>query len=91
MKTFSGDQIAIAKETGRKLGMGTNMYLSSSLLRESKDETNSALPIDELIEKADGFAGLFPEHKYEIVRRLHDRKHISGMTGDGTGSVMLLP
>lgn len=60
MKTFSGDQIAIAKETGRKLGMGTNMYLSSSLLRESKDETNSALPIDELIEKADGFAGLFP-------------------------------
>lgn len=39
--------------------MGTNMYLSSSLLRESKDETNSALPIDELIEKADGFAGLF--------------------------------
>ncbi|KAK9207584.1 hypothetical protein WN943_017873 [Citrus x changshan-huyou] len=55
------DQIAIAKETGRKLGMGTNMYLSSSLLRESKDETNSALPIDELIEKADGFAGLFPD------------------------------
>ncbi|XP_052292088.1 LOW QUALITY PROTEIN: ATPase 11, plasma membrane-type [Citrus sinensis] len=81
-KMITGDQIAIAKETGRKLGMGTNMYLSSSLLRESKDETNSALPIDELIEKADGFAGLFPEHKYEIVRRLHDRKHISGMTGD---------
>ncbi|GAY41840.1 hypothetical protein CUMW_062500 [Citrus unshiu] len=58
------DQIAIAKETGRKLGMGTNMYLSSSLLRESKDETNSALPIDELIEKADGFAGLFPAHQW---------------------------
>lgn len=32
MKTFSGDQLAIAKETGRRLGMGTNMYLSSSLL-----------------------------------------------------------
>lgn len=63
--------------------MGTNMYPASSLLGESKDETNSALPIDELIEKADGFAGVFPEHKYEIVRRLQDRKHICGMTGDG--------
>nr|POE51439.1 atpase 6, plasma membrane-type [Quercus suber] len=40
----------------------------------------SALPIDELIEKADGFAGVFPEHKYEIVRRLQDKEHICGMT-----------
>jgi len=57
---FSGDQLAIGKETGRRLGMGTNMYPSSSLLGAHKDESIAALPVDELIEKADGFAGVFP-------------------------------
>ena len=40
--------------------MGTNMYPSSSLLGDHKDESIAALPVDELIEKADGFAGVFP-------------------------------
>ncbi|KAL0343921.1 UNVERIFIED_CONTAM: Plasma membrane ATPase 1 [Sesamum angustifolium] len=60
VKMITGDQLAIAKETGRRLGMGTNMYPSSSLLGHDKDESIAALPIDELIEKADGFAGVFP-------------------------------
>lgn len=55
-----GDQLAIAKETGRRLGMGSNMYPSSSLLGKHKDEAIAHLPVDELIEKADGFAGVFP-------------------------------
>ncbi|KAI3905214.1 hypothetical protein MKX01_017460 [Papaver californicum] len=83
VKMITGDQLAIAKETGRRLGMGTNMYPSSSLLGDNKDESVAAIPIDELIEKADGFAGVFPEHKYEIVSKLQDLKHICGMTGDG--------
>lgn len=56
----AGDQLAIAKETGRRLGMGVNMYPSSSLLGDNKDKLVAALPVDELIEKADGFAGVFP-------------------------------
>lgn len=56
---FPGDQLAIGKETGRRLGMGTNMYPSSALLGENKD-TIVGLPVDDLIEKADGFAGVFP-------------------------------
>lgn len=36
------------------------MYPSSALLGQNKDESIAALPIDELIEKADGFAGVFP-------------------------------
>jgi hypothetical protein len=40
--------------------MGTNMYPSSSLLGQHKDESIASLPVDELIEKADGFAGVFP-------------------------------
>jgi len=57
---FPGDQLAIGKETGRRLGMGTNMYPSSALLGQNKDESIAALPVDDLIEKADGFAGVFP-------------------------------
>ncbi|XLU76196.1 hypothetical protein S245_035249, partial [Arachis hypogaea] len=72
-------ELAITKETGRCLGMGSNMYPSSSLLGESKDNFAS-VPVDDLIEDADGFAGVFPEHKYEIVKRLQARKHICGMT-----------
>ncbi|KAF1001775.1 hypothetical protein AG4045_015757 [Apium graveolens] len=63
LKLISGDQLAIGKETGRRLGMGTNMYPSSALLGQNKDESIAALPIDELIEKADGFAGVFPALK----------------------------
>ncbi|KAI5435763.1 hypothetical protein KIW84_022260 [Lathyrus oleraceus] len=90
VKMITGDQLAIAKETGRRLGMGTNMYPSSSLLGQSKDAAVAALPVDELIEKADGFAGVFPEHKYEIVKRLQERKHICGMTGDGVNDAPAL-
>ncbi|WZY87558.1 hypothetical protein YC2023_044293 [Brassica napus] len=87
VKMITGDQLAIAKETGRRLGMGTNMYPSSSLLSDNHTETIS---IDELIENADGFAGVFPEHKYEIVKRLQSRKHICGMTGDGVNDAPAL-
>ncbi|KAH9676319.1 ATPase 11 plasma membrane-type-related [Citrus sinensis] len=90
VKMITGDQLAIAKETGRRLGMGTNMYPSSALLGQNKDESIVALPVDELIEKADGFAGVFPEHKYEIVKRLQARKHICGMTGDGVNDAPAL-
>ncbi|OAE23027.1 hypothetical protein AXG93_3255s1060 [Marchantia polymorpha subsp. ruderalis] len=90
VKMITGDQLAIAKETGRRLGMGTNMYPSAALLGKSKDESISGLPIDELIENADGFAGVFPEHKYEIVKRLQEKKHICGMTGDGVNDAPAL-
>ncbi|XP_078170801.1 plasma membrane ATPase [Carex rostrata] len=90
VKMITGDQLAIAKETGRRLGMGTNMYPSSSLLGQNKDASLSSLPVDELIEKADGFAGVFPEHKYEIVKKLQERKHICGMTGDGVNDAPAL-
>ncbi|CAN6450934.1 unnamed protein product [Victoria cruziana] len=90
VKMITGDQLAIAKETGRRLGMGTNMYPSSSLLGQNKDASIEALPVDELIEKADGFAGVFPEHKYEIVKKLQEKKHICGMTGDGVNDAPAL-
>ncbi|KAJ3685343.1 hypothetical protein LUZ61_014507 [Rhynchospora tenuis] len=90
VKMITGDQLAIAKETGRRLRMGSNMYPSSALLGNKGSQGVGVLDIDELIEKADGFAGVFPEHKYEIVKRLQDRKHICGMTGDGVNDAPAL-
>ncbi|XP_071718816.1 plasma membrane ATPase 2-like [Rutidosis leptorrhynchoides] len=76
VKMITGDQLAIAKETGRRLGMGVNMYPSSSLLSNHKDQLVAVLSIDELTKKVDGFAGVFPEHKYEIVKIMQSKKHI---------------
>ncbi|GLT28595.1 hypothetical protein SLA2020_035150 [Shorea laevis] len=90
VKMITGDQLAIAKETGRRLGMGTNMYPSASLLGQDKDPSIASVPVEELIEKADGFAGVFPEHKYEIVKKLQELKHICGMTGDGVNDAPAL-
>lgn len=70
VKMITGDQLAIGIETGRRLGMGTNMYPSTSLLGNSKDDSLVGIPIDELIEKADGFAGVFPGNlfKYSMLK-----------------------
>ncbi|KAK6911725.1 hypothetical protein RJ641_023818 [Dillenia turbinata] len=48
VKMITGDQLAIAKEKGHCLGMGTNMHPSSVLLGEEKSATISALPVNSL-------------------------------------------
>ncbi|CAI9760593.1 unnamed protein product [Fraxinus pennsylvanica] len=85
-----GDQLAIGKEAGYWLGMGTNMYPSSSLLGQCKDESIASIPDEELIEKADSFAGVFPEHKHKIVKKLQEMKHICGITDDGVNNAPAL-
>jgi H+-transporting ATPase len=87
VKMVTGDALAIAKETAKKLDMGTNILDAASLGDAKKQETTD---VAESIEKADGFAQVFPEHKYHIVDVLQKRGHIVGMTGDGVNDAPAL-
>jgi len=87
VKMVTGDALAIAKETAKKLDMGANILDASSLGDSKKDETDE---VAESIEKADGFAQVFPEHKFHIVDVLQKRSHIVGMTGDGVNDAPAL-
>ena len=87
VKMVTGDALAIAKETAEKLGMGANI-LDASTLGDEKQQATTAM--SEAIEKADGFAQVFPEHKFHIVADLQKRGHIVGMTGDGVNDAPAL-
>jgi H+-transporting ATPase len=87
VKMVTGDQIAIAQETSRQLGLGTNI-LDASGLGDTKQQASTQTA--ESIEKADGFAQVFPEHKFFIVDVLQKRGHIVGMTGDGVNDAPAL-
>jgi H+-transporting ATPase len=87
IKMVTGDALAIAKETARKLDMGTNILDAASLGDAKKEETAE---VSESIEKADGFAQVFPEHKFHIVDILQKRGHLVGMTGDGVNDAPAL-
>ncbi len=80
VKMVTGDQVAIARETAAKLGLGTNI-LDARGFGDTKHHESAQLAAS--IEKADGFAQVFPEHKFHIVDVLQQRGHIVGMTGDG--------
>src|SRR6202167_4618239 len=85
VKMVTGDQLAIAKEMSHELGMGTNI-LDASVLRDKQKKAETAASI----EKADGFAQVFPEDKYNIVDVLQKHGHIVGMTGDGVNDAPAL-
>ena len=87
IKMVTGDALAIAQETAKKLGMGANILDASSLGDSKKEESAE---VAESIEKADGFAQVFPEHKFHIVDVLQKRGHIVGMTGDGVNDAPAL-
>jgi len=84
VKMVTGDHVAIGREIAREVGLGTNIMPASAFLDKPDSE---AQPI---IEKADGFAQVFPEHKFRIVKMLQNKGHIVGMTGDGVNDAPAL-
>ena len=84
VKMVTGDHTAIAKEIARQVNLGTDIKSVSTFIGKPDRVAGKA------VEDADGFAQVFPEHKYHIVELLQDRGHIVGMTGDGVNDAPAL-
>jgi len=84
VKMVTGDHIAVAREIAKEVNLGTNLVAASSFLDKPDRQAQS------IIEEADGFAQVFPEHKYNIVDQLQKKGHIVGMTGDGVNDAPAL-
>ena len=87
VKMVTGDQLAIAKEVARELDLGSHI-IDTEMFTNAKNYGQGQ--IEDAIEQSDGFAQVFPEHKYQIVEVLQKRKHIVGMTGDGVNDAPAL-
>ena len=84
VKMITGDHLAIAKEISRQVNLNPDIMLATSFMNLSDREA------EEIVETANGFAQLFPEHKYRIVELLQHKGHIIGMTGDGVNDAPAL-
>ena len=85
VKMVTGDQVAIGREIARQVGLGERIVDGAALGTDAADPVLVAQ-----VEEADGFAQVFPEHKYRLVRLLQSRGHIVGMTGDGVNDAPAL-
>ncbi len=85
VKMVTGDQAAIGAEIAREVGLGDTILDATDLSADSQSGQAAIM-----VENADGFAQVFPEHKYQIVRLLQQRGHIVGMTGDGVNDAPAL-
>jgi H+-transporting ATPase len=85
IKMVTGDHLAIAKQIAARLHLGGNIVPADAIfgLEVTVDQRARA-------ERADGFAQVFPEHKFEIVKALQAQGHIVGMTGDGVNDAPAL-
>jgi H+-transporting ATPase len=85
VKMVTGDHLSIARQIAGKLHLGEELVLADRAFdRDGKARD------EEAIVKADGFAQVFPEHKYAIVQAFQRADHIVGMTGDGVNDAPAL-
>ncbi|KAI9328574.1 plasma membrane ATPase [Zopfochytrium polystomum] len=80
IKMLTGDAVGIARETARQLRLGTKVY-DARILVDTTSLPGSEL--NDFIVAADGFAEVFPEHKYKVVDVLQKLGYLVAMTGDG--------
>ncbi|MGB8707663.1 MAG: plasma-membrane proton-efflux P-type ATPase [Dehalococcoidia bacterium] len=81
---LTGDNIAIAREIARQVSIGNKIIRMEEFRK--MDEAEQA----KMIEESDGFAEIYPEDKYRIVKLFQSRGHMVGMTGDGVNDAPAL-
>ncbi|MHB1280913.1 MAG: HAD-IC family P-type ATPase [Acidithiobacillus sp.] len=90
VKMVTGDNMAIAKEISGQLGLGTDILPADQVFANQADVTLIGAELRQKIAAADGFAQVFPEHKYGIVKALPTDGYLVGMTGDGVNDAPAL-
>jgi H+-transporting ATPase len=70
--------------------LGSNIHVADELFKEGGGSQAVSREVASHVEAADGFAQVFPEHKFDIVQVLQDSNHIVGMTGDGVNDAPAL-
>lgn len=90
VKMVTGDDVAIGSEISRQLGLGQHLLSASEVFKNDKDPNHIQVDTARIVENADGFGRVFPEHKFEIVKALQQRNHIVAMTGDGVNDAPAL-
>lgn len=81
---LTGDNMAIAREIARQVAIG-NKIIRMEEFRKMEEAEQA-----KMIEEIDGFAEIYPEDKYRIVKLLQSRGHMVGMTGDGVNDAPAL-
>jgi H+-transporting ATPase len=81
---LTGDNIAIAREIARQVSIGDRIIRMDEF---RKMEEAGQMKV---IEEVDGFAEIYPEDKYHIVKLLQSQGHMTGMTGDGVNDAPAL-
>ena len=85
VKMVTGDHEAIARQIAGELNLGRNILVADAVFGEQA----SPQALEQVL-AADGFARVFPEHKYQIVKALQSSGRIVGMTGDGVNDAPAL-
>lgn len=86
VKMLTGDALPVAREIGEAVGL-TNIRRVADLKSMGALADNEAV---DLLAGADGFAEVYPEDKYIVVRHLQAAGHVTGMTGDGVNDAPAL-